>query len=476
MIRPVVLIAAAVTLPSAGFAQSVDDAPARRADRILEALVEVNGVPGMGAAVWRDGAVVWEGQAGWADLEAQRPVDRDTVFRLASVSKVIAATAAARLAEQGRLDLDAPIQTTLPWLDNDWPDINARQLAAHISGMPHYNDRDRAELGPIHFADTRQAVDWFSDRPLQTPPGEAYSYSSWAYVLIQAQIEAASGATFLDYVAQEVTPGLAVRATTPDTRDPSESIAYELAEDGQVRRTAYWDMSYTWAGGGLAATGPDLATWGGRVLDGEVLSRAMFESQLIPQTLTSGQPAGEDGYQVGFGWRTQTDRDGRRLAHHAGITEGARSALVLYPDQRTSSVILSNAIWVSSITSVAEMLAAPFLPDGEAGQAPCPVEATRYEGRYRGEPIAGAPRFTLADGICAGELTVQGNPLGTRMNSVVQPDVAALPVIGVSADGGLGQAALVTPVGLYDLRISGGMAWASNMAGAEARRLEITLY
>lgn len=474
MIRPL-LMAAVVSVPSAAMAQAIDEAPTRRADRMLEALADVSGVPGLGAAVWRDGAVVWEGQAGWADLEARRPIDRDTVFRLASVSKVITAMAAARLAEQGRLDLDAPIRTTLPWLANGWPDINARQLAAHISGMPHYNDRDRAELGPIHFADTRQAVDWFSGRALQTAPGEAYSYSSWAYVLIQAQIEAASGSTFLEYVAQEVTPGLAVRATTPDTSDPSESIAYEFAEDGQVRRTAYWDMSYTWAGGGLAATAPDLATWGGRVLDGQVTSQEMFESQLVPQILNSGQPAGEDGYQVGFGWRTQTDRDGRRLAHHAGVTEGARSALVLYPDQRTSSVILSNVIWVSSIVSVAEMLAAPFLPAGDAGQAACPVGATHYRGLYRGEPIEGAARFQLEAGVCSGELSVSDTALGTALNGVVQPDVDVLPVIGVSADGGLGQAALVTPVGLYDLRTAGGSTWISNMARDDPRRLEITL-
>jgi len=475
MIRTFVF-AAVAGLSSGAAAQTVEEAPARRADRILETLVEVNGVPGMGAAVWRDGAVVWEGGAGFADVEAGRAVDGDTVFRLASVSKLIAATAAARLADQGRLDLDAPITETLPWLENDWPAINTRQLAAHISGMPHYNDRDREALGPIHFATTREAVDWFSDRPLNASPGEAYQYSSWAYVLIQAQIEAASGRTFLDYVIEEITPGLMIVPTTPDTSGPNEALAYEIGDDGGIGRAEYWDMSFTWAGGGLAATAPDLATWGGRVLDGELVNQAMFESLLVPQMLNSGEPAGDDGYQVGFGWRTQGDRDGRRLAHHAGTTEGARSALVLYPDQRTSSVILSNASWVSSITSVAEMLAAPFLPAGEAGQAPCPVAATRYEGLYRGEAIAGAARFELEDGVCSGELAVEGNALGARVNDVPQPDVAALPVVGVSTDGGLGQAALVTPVGVYDLRVDGEGAWISNMAGSEPRRLEIRLF
>lgn len=429
-----------------------------------------------GATGRRDGAVVWEGSAGFADVEAGRAVDSSTVFRLASVSKLIAATAAARLAEQGRLDLDAPITETLPWLETDWPAINARQLAAHISGMPHYNDRDRAELGPVHFETTRDAVDWFSDRPLSAVPGEAYQYSSWAYVLIQAQIEAASGRTFLNYVAEEITPGLTVVPTTPDTSGPNEAIAYEIGDSGEIERAQYWDMSFTWAGGGFAATAPDLATWGGRVLDGEVVSRAMFESLLVPQVLNSGEPAGDDEYLVGFGWRAQSDHDGRRMAHHAGVTEGARSALVVYPDQRTSSAILSNASWVSSIASVAEMLAAPFLPLGEASTAPCPVAATRYEGQYRGEAIAGAARFELDDSVCSGELIIEGNALGTRVNNVPQPDVAVLPVVGVSADGGLGQAALVTPLGVYDLRVDSEGTWISNMAGSEPRQLEIRLF
>lgn len=85
------------------------DEAAATAQRILQALIDTNAVPGMGAAVWRNGRVVWTGCAGLRDVEARKPVRRDTVFRLASVSKIIAATAVAKLAEEGRLDIDAPV-------------------------------------------------------------------------------------------------------------------------------------------------------------------------------------------------------------------------------------------------------------------------------------------------------------------------------------------------------------------------------
>ena len=110
----------------------------KAAERMLTELTEISGVPGLGAAVWSNGKVVWHGSAGYRDLDRKLPVTNKTVFRLASVSKLLAATAAAQLADEGKLDLDAPVASTLPWLKNAWPAITPRQLAAHTAGLPHY--------------------------------------------------------------------------------------------------------------------------------------------------------------------------------------------------------------------------------------------------------------------------------------------------------------------------------------------------
>lgn len=159
-------------------AASADDAfAAKAADRILDELVKVNRVPGMAASVWRDGAVVWTGAAGWADIAAGKPVTAATVFRFASVSKLFAATAAAKLREEGRLDTAAPVSAYLPWLTKAWPDISSEQLAAHISGMPHYQTRDMGRGGD-HFETQREAVALFEGRTLLSQPGAAYEYSS----------------------------------------------------------------------------------------------------------------------------------------------------------------------------------------------------------------------------------------------------------------------------------------------------------
>src|SRR5262245_28755712 len=101
------MLTVSLALPAAARSDNPVGAPtaaSRVSDRILAALVEANGVPGMGAAVVRDGTTVWTGSAGYRDVEKGLRVDKDTRFRLASVSKVVTATAAAKLKEQGALD------------------------------------------------------------------------------------------------------------------------------------------------------------------------------------------------------------------------------------------------------------------------------------------------------------------------------------------------------------------------------------
>ncbi|GHB95325.1 serine hydrolase domain-containing protein [Thermomonas carbonis] len=438
--------------------QLADATPARISDRLLQALAEANGVPGMGASVVRDGEIVWTGSVGHRDLERRLRVDRHTRFRLASVSKVIAATAAAKLQEQGALDLDAPVQSTLPWLQAGWAPITPRQLAAHISGMPHYQAIDEAR-GGVHYASVRDAVDLLRDRQLLSPPGTRYHYSSWGYSLLSAVVEAGADMSFLHYLARDVVPGLAIGADATDGADPDASRAYEFV-DGQVRRAAPHDYSYTWAGGGLAGTPEALAQFGARVLAGTVVAPDTLRWMLQATTLADGTPVRDRDYAVGFGWRVSHDPDGARIVHHAGVTNGARSALVLWPEYGLSASLLSNALWVSSIEQTTMMLAVPFqLADALASASAavaCPLRAMRYQGDFDGKPLSGDVRFVHEDGLCVGMLSVPEGPFATWVNAGPQRDVGQLTLVGFDPGGGLGRAALVTPLGLYDLRLGNG--------------------
>ncbi|QYF95389.1 serine hydrolase [Massilia sp. PAMC28688] len=226
-----------------------------------------------------------------------------------------------------------------------------------------------------------------ADRPLLTAPNAAYHYSSWGYTLLRAVIEADAGKSFLDYIGDEVTPGLAISADASDHGDTKASEAYEFADGRAVRLTTH-DMSYTWGGGGLAAPREAIALFGSRVMNGKVVSPKTFKAMLELARLADGSVVREREYEVGFGWRTSRGVNSDMIAHHAGVTGGARSALVLWPSSRISASGLSNAQRTSSIETTVEMLAAPFQQKNFTGDQPtarCPVDALAYKGEFDGE-------------------------------------------------------------------------------------------
>ena len=138
------LLVAALALPHAAAApvaaQALAEAPAasRWADAIAQgratvaAVMAEHGIPGLSVAVLVDGAVVWSEGFGYANIEHRVPVTPLTRLRIGSVSKPVTAAALGKLVEQGRLDLDAPVQRYVPsFPEKRWP-ITTRQLAGHL--------------------------------------------------------------------------------------------------------------------------------------------------------------------------------------------------------------------------------------------------------------------------------------------------------------------------------------------------------
>ncbi|MBT9447825.1 MAG: beta-lactamase family protein [Hyphomonadaceae bacterium] len=457
--------ACALALGSSAVAETGRDSDAGRiSDAILEALVEANGVPGMSATLVRNGDIVWLGSAGLRDIERALPVDADTTFRFASVSKLITATAAARLAQDGGLDLDAPVRSAVRYLPEAWPAISARQLAAHTSGIPHYQEAD-SERGRVRFNTTADAVGVFSGRTLLSEPGAAYNYSSYGFTLLSAVVEESAGEPFLDYAARVLLHDLDIG---PDLGgDSRATIAYDFTGSGGVKPVPSHDYSYSWGGAGFRGSSRDLALFGARVLSSAIVSQATREMMWTPAMLKDGSIVMEDrDAAVGFGWRIGRDLDGARIVHHAGVTDGARSALVLYPESGDSVAVLSNARWTASIEQTAMMLAAPFRVAANSG-ARCPLTASRFEGRFGDATIRGAARFRLERGVCRGRISA-ANALGAWLNSFPQRDAAELQIIAVLSDGSLTRAALVTPVGVYDLRATDDGAHAARVGANRA--------
>src|SRR5207237_1540157 len=159
------------------------------------------------------------GKLGWweafryADAERQKPATRETQCRIGSVSKPLTATAVALLYQQGKLDLDAPVQRYVPSFPDKGYPVTTRLLAGHLAGIRHY--RDDEFLLNRHFNTVLDGLTIFQDDSLLFPPGTRFSYSSYGWNLVSAVVEAASGDDFLHHMAAHVFRPLGLSHTAP---------------------------------------------------------------------------------------------------------------------------------------------------------------------------------------------------------------------------------------------------------------------
>ena len=228
-------------------------------------------------------------------------------------------------------------------------------------------------------------------------PGARYQYSTHGYTLLSAVIEGAAGRLFLEYLSEEVLEPLHMYSTGPElrVRPNRQAASLYVTQDGVARKLSNpEDPSYKWAGGGMLSTPTDLVQMGDAYFSGWLkpdIVRSMFERQ----RLTSGEELA-----IGIGWRQSFDIEGRPVMEHAGGMEGARSVLVLFPEQRVVIAVMVNASWPSSIEETAHLLAYPFLtpaataPSSSDIRGQYEVELTLREDPDKPETIRGRLQLT----------------------------------------------------------------------------------
>lgn len=301
------------------------------------ALVEAQGLPGVSVAVGVDGQVVWAEGFGWADVENGVKMWPHTKLRIGSVSKTLTATAIGLLMQQGRLDVDAPVQQYASYFpEKQWP-ITTRQVAGHLAGIRHYRGNEFASKE--YFATVREGLAIFEDDPLLFEPGTRYSYSSYGWNLVSAVIEEAAGVPFLHYMQREVFSPLGLRETVaehPDSLIAHRARYYVRGRDGRLVNAPYVDNSYKWAGGGYIGTPSDLVRFGFAYLDGHLLTRATWAELVRPMTLADGSST-----NYGMGWRT-TDFEGHTFVGHSGGSMGANTMFVIHPEAGVVVAIIAN--------------------------------------------------------------------------------------------------------------------------------------
>jgi serine beta-lactamase-like protein LACTB, mitochondrial len=295
-------------------------------------------VPGLSVAIVVDRQLRWTGGFGVADVENAVPATAETMYRLASVSKTMTATAAMQLVERGRLDLDAPVRRYVPsFPEKPWP-ITTRQLLSHLGGIRHYTPGEEFDA-TRQYVGVLEGLDVFKDDPLVHEPGTIYLYSTYGFSLAGAVVEAASGMRFLDYLRENIFRPAGMESIRDDDARaliPHRAQGYVRIADGELRNSAPADTSYKIPGGGLIATAADVVRFAAALESGTLLKPEARTEMWTRQKTRSGELL---TYGLGWGLR---EWKGRHEVVHTGGQERVSTVLYLQPDRGLAVAILTN--------------------------------------------------------------------------------------------------------------------------------------
>jgi CubicO group peptidase (beta-lactamase class C family) len=303
--------------------------------------VEQGRIAGAELLVIRNGHIVWHRAVGWSDRERGTALERNSIYRIRSMTKPFTGAAILMLMEEGRLDLDDLVSSYLPSFDNERSrDITIREALTHGSGF------EQSDFPPGYWEspDLRSAVELIGERGPPYPPGETFRYSDHNSAILGAIVAQVTGAPVEDFIQRRILDPLGLRDThayfAPDSSWAARTNAtYGTPSNGRLVR--YWDPTMNqqtpWfrASGGLYSTVYDYARWlavwmdlgaydGGRLLQ-EGTVREALEAGYSPSYGMHWQRFAESGDPAELPRFGHTGSDGT-----IAIAFPERNAMVLY--------------------------------------------------------------------------------------------------------------------------------------------------
>ena len=353
----------------------------------LQQVVDEYGLMGLSVVLIANNEVAYEGTFGYAVYEAERELNRNSVFRIASITKTVSTIALMQLAEQDRVNIDADISNYLGWeLRNpNQPDevITLRHLLGHTSGI-----RDGEGYGNFisdMFSENLEIRELFSpdggyyseDMFADHPPKEFFSYSNAAWSLVATVVELISGQRFDHYTNEHIFEPLGMNASFNVTDfSPEEFAALYRLQDG------FWTPQVDYYGesqpqerapegyepgtngliygpqGNLRIDTESLTTLALTLMNGgewqgvQILQGATLDEMTRPNWIyneTNGDTWDDFWMAYGLGIHLITNRDGkdvifpdRTMFGHAGIAYGLLSDMYIDPDTGSGVIFITN--------------------------------------------------------------------------------------------------------------------------------------
>ena len=356
--------------------------------------LKATNIPGAAVAVVIGDRVVFAKGFGVENIETGTSVTPDTLFRIASTTKMLTAAALVALAERGKVKLDAPIGTYVKGLSPKLSRVTVHQLLSHTAGV-----RDGFSFNGPHDDDAlAKFVSSWNDDYFVAEPGEIFSYSNLGYALAGRVIEKVSGKPYADAMNEVLFEPLGMRRST---LRPIMAMTYPMAQghDGQTSLSIvrpFADDSRFWANGGVFTSISDYSRFAiaflndGRIDGKQVISPAGISKLSTPYVDMPGGNADENPRHA-YGLNVR-DYRGVRVLQHGGLRVGFGSLVRIVPEHRFAVIILtnkSNGLLMRSFEKATELVV-PLKPRS----TPTPrqplvitdAELKKYAGVYQNAP------------------------------------------------------------------------------------------
>jgi CubicO group peptidase (beta-lactamase class C family) len=300
-------------------------------------------IPSMSVAVAQGGEIIWEEAFGWANREAMIPATPHTMYSMASISKPIATTGMMVLVEQGRVDLNEPVNTyiapaKLTAFEGNAEDATVTHILNHTSGLPvhysvFYEDEPFRQPPSPNESIRRYGI-------LVHPPGAEYQYANFGFGLASTIISKVSGRSFADFMKTEVFLPLGMTHTSIDVGPGLEEFA-AVRYDGQGKPVPFFISDHPGASQ-VYASGHDLIRFGLFHLGHTQPEQRQIIARESIDLMKRDSDPNPDNDRYGLGWFLNGNEYGYPIVWHTGSMRGTNTMLKFVPSQDIAVVVMVN--------------------------------------------------------------------------------------------------------------------------------------
>jgi len=312
----------------------------------IKSFMESHNIPGLQLAILSGNSLRLSQGFGLADIENNLQVQRNTSFRIASISKPITACAILSLCNQDLLKLHDPVTKYVAGLPKQFDAITIHQLLTHTSGIRGY--RDNAEVEQIQpCRSLREGVGIFVESPLMHTPGSNFLYSTFGYTLLGLVAESVSVLSFAEILEKDIFRLANMSKTKIDNPQeivPFRARGYFLNDEGKLSNSKFVCNSYKIPGGGLISVADDLLNFATSLLENRILPK-----DTVQEMCRSHFSVNSNGAGVGYGW-TIVEHNTFREVFHTGEQHQVSTILYLTPKEHFFVAILANLESVPTLT------------------------------------------------------------------------------------------------------------------------------